>query len=266
MPAFGLGTWHMGERSKEKNKEIEVLRYAIDIGVRLFDSAEMYGEGGAEEVLGAAVSDRRSNCFIVSKLYPHNASRKGVIAACERSLKRLNTDYIDLYLLHWPGSEPLTETFAGFHALKDNGKIRDFGISNFDLDDLNRIDQVEQKYLGTNQVYYNLARREAEWAVMPWCRERGIPIMAYCPLDPYGSLLDSPVLKDIASKHEASSAQIALAWLLHQDQVVAIPKTSQIERVQENYQAQFIHLSEQDLKDLDSAYPAPNAPVSLGMR
>lgn len=265
MPAFGLGTWHMGEHVREKQKETDVLRHGLDIGVRLFDTAEMYGDGGAEEVLGAAIAGQRQDCFIVSKVYPHNASRKGITVACERSLKRLQTDYIDLYLLHWPGSEPLSETFAGFHDLRNAGKIRDFGVSNFDLRDLGEIDPADQAQLGANQVYYNLGRREAEWGVIPWCRKYAIPVMAYCPLDPYGDLLSSMAVADVASRHSASNAQIALAWLLHQEQIIAIPKTRQIQRVEENFRALELVLSVQDLADLDAAHPPPMAAVNLRM-
>jgi diketogulonate reductase-like aldo/keto reductase len=263
MPAFGLGTWRMGENRARWDAEIEVLRYALDNGVTLFDTAEMYGDGGAEKVLGAAVAGRRERCFIVSKVYPYNATRGGVVAACERSLRRLDSHYIDLYLLHWPGHVPLAETFAGFHELRDRGKIRYFGVSNFDLEDLNRIDQADQALLGSNQVYYNLARREAEWGVIPWCLQRKVPVMAYCPLDPYGHLLHSTALGRVATRHGATPAQIALAWLLSREQVVAIPKTSQRRRVEENIGALHISLSEDDLALLDSAHPPPSSPVSL---
>lgn len=263
MPAFGLGTWRLGEQSRRRGAEVDVLRLAIELGVRLFDTAEMYGEGGAEEVLGAAVAGRREQCFIVTKVYPHNASRAGVVAACERSLRRLRTEYIDLYLLHWRGGEPLAETFAGFRALRESGKIREFGVSNFDRRDLDEIDPADQVLLGTNQVYYNLGRREAEWAVLPWCRQRNVPVMAYCPLDPYGKSQRSPTVREIASRHAASSAQILLAWLLHQEQVVVIPKTSRRARVEENLGALNIRLSEGDLADLDAAHPPPARPTSL---
>jgi diketogulonate reductase-like aldo/keto reductase len=253
----------MGENRRRRDAEVEVLRDALDRGVTLFDTAEMYGDGGAEEVLGAAVAGRREQCFIVSKVYPHNATRSGVIAACERSLRRLDCHYIDLYLLHWPGRVPLAETFAGFRELRDCGKIRYFGVSNFDVEDLDRIDRAEQTSLASNQVYYNLARREAEWGVIPWCLQRKVPVMAYCPLDPHGDLLRSAALGRVAAQHGVTPAQVALAWLLSRDQVVAIPKTSQRQRVEENIGALQISLSDDDLALLNSAHPPPSSPVSL---
>ena len=265
MPIFGMGTWHMGERNKNRGQEADALRYGLDLGIRLIDTAEMYGDGGAEEVIAEAITQRRDQVFLVSKVYPHNASRSGVAAACERSLSRLRTDYIDLYLLHWPGSIPLNETFDAFHRLRDSGKIREFGVSNFDTDDLQEIDESEHALLGTNQVLYNLAHREAEWAVLPWCRQRDIPVMAYCPLGQGDRLLQSKVLKDIAQRHRATPAQIALAWLLTQDRVVVIPKSCRPERIKENYAATRITLSSQDLAELGESYPAPNQPTRLGM-
>lgn len=266
MPVFGLGTWYMGDSSARREAEADAIRYGLDLGITLIDTAEMYGEGGAEEVVGDAISGRREQLFIVSKVYPHNASRQGVIDACHRSLRRLRTDYIDLYLLHWPGSEPLEETFAGFHALQDEGEIRDFGVSNFDVDDLRDVPRTEQTLLGTNQVFYNLAHREVEWTVMPWCREHHVPIMAYSPLDQAGALLDAPVLRDVARKYGATVPQVALAWLLQQEQVVVIPKSSQRSRIKENLGALDIALSAQDLTDLNQAFPAPTRAVRLGMR
>jgi len=266
MPVFGMGTWHMGEQVTHRKAEVEALRYGMDLGISLIDTAEMYGEGGAEEVVGEAISGRRDQAFIVSKVYPHNATRTGVVEACERSLRRLKTDHIDLYLLHWTGSVPLQETFAGFNALRDSGKIRDFGVSNFDLADLEKIGAADTELLGTNQILYNLAHREAEWAVLPWCRQRGVPVMAYCPLDPHGSLLRSAVLADIARRHNASAAQVALAWLLHQDGVVVIPKSSRPERIRENFEALEVRLESRDLQDLDRVFPAPDRPVRLGTR
>ena len=266
MPVFGMGTWHMGEQVTHRKAEAEALRYGMDLGISLIDTAEMYGEGGAEEVVGEAISGRRDQAFIVSKVYPHNATRTGVVEACERSLRRLKTDHIDLYLLHWTGSVPLQETFAGFNALRDSGKIRDFGVSNFDLADLEKIGAANTELLGTNQILYNLAHREAEWAVLPWCRQRVVPVMAYCPLDPHGSLLRSAVLADIARRHNASAAQVALAWLLHQDGVVVIPKSSRPERIRENFEALEVRLEARDLEDLDRVFPAPDRPVRLGTR
>ena len=265
-PRFGLGTWRMGENAGQRRTEIAAIRYALDIGIKLIDTAEMYGEGGAEKVIAEAVRGRRDELFIVSKIYPHNARRDGVIAACERSLRRLGSEYIDLYLLHWPGSVALTETFAAFHLLQDSGKIRDFGVSNFDIDDLQKIPLDDQHRLGCNQIFYNLAQREAEWSVTAWCRNHAVPIMAYSPLDQASSLLQSPVIADVATRHSATAPQIVLAWLLHQPDTVVIPKSIRPQRIRENYSALEIQLNHQDLIDLDKAFPAPRGPVRLGMR
>ena len=266
MPAFGLGTWRMGEHPDRFQAEAEVIRGALDLGITLIDTAEMYGEGGAEEVIGKAIRGRRDDLFLVSKFYPHNASRNGVVEACERSLQRMECDYIDLYLLHWPGGIPLSQTFAGLHALQDSGKIRDYGVSNFDLRDLQTIPEADQAGLGCNQVFYNLAHREPEWAVADWCRQRGTPLMAYSPLDQGGALLQSTVVAEVAERHGASPAQIALAWLLHQPETVVIPKSAKLKRIEDNLAAVDIKLSVGDLQDLDSAYPAPQQAVRLGMR
>ena len=266
MPALGLGTWRMGERSDRRPDEVAAIRAAIEYGVRLIDTAEMYGEGGAEKVIGSAMHGQREQLFLVSKVYPHNASYDGVLAACERSLRRLNSDYIDLYLLHWPGSYPLEETFDAFQSLKDSGKIRDFGVSNFDIDDLEAIPAEYRTGVASNQVFYNLAHRETEWAVSPWCGKNNIPVMAYSPLDQAGRLLQSAALNKIAEQHSATVAQIALAWLLHQDSTVVIPKSAHIDRIKENMAALEITLSEDDLHDINAAFPAPAGPVRLGMR
>ena len=266
IPVLGLGTWRMGERTNQRQSEIAAIRHAIDAGISLIDTAEMYGEGGAEKVIGEAIGGDRDKLFIVSKVYPHNASFDGVLAACDRSLKRLRSDTIDLYLLHWPGSYPLSETFDAFQELKSRGKIRDFGVSNFDVDELEDIPVEAQQALACNQVYYNLAHRETEWAVSPWCYKRNIPIMAYSPLDQGGRLLQSAALTDIASRHSASNAQIALAWLLQQKNTVVIPKSSQPERINENLAALEVKLSRQDLSDLDKNFPPPNRATRLDMR
>jgi diketogulonate reductase-like aldo/keto reductase len=266
MPAFGLGTWRMGEHADLYQREVDVLRAALDLGVNLIDTAEMYGEGGAEEMIGQAIKGRRDGLFLVSKLYPHNASRNGVIEACERSLRRMNCDRIDLYLLHWPGSIPPGQTFDAFHELQDSGKIVDFGVSNFNLGDLAKIPEPDQAQLGCNQVFYNLAHREVEWEVAAWCQQRSIPLMAYSPLDQASSLLHDPVLTEVAARHSASPAQIALAWLLHQPNTVVIPKSVRPQRIEENLAALEIELSAEDLAELDRAWPAPTQAVRLGMR
>jgi diketogulonate reductase-like aldo/keto reductase len=266
MPVFGLGTWRMGEHLDRFQAETDLIRGALDLGITLIDTAEMYGEGGAEEVIGEAIRGRRNDLFLVSKFYPHNASRNGVVEACERSLQRLQCDYIDLYLLHWPGGIPFEQTFQGLQALQESGKIRDYGVSNFDLHDLQSIPEACQDRLGCNQVFYNLAHREPEWAVADWCRQRGTPLMAYSPLDQGGELLKSSVIAEVAENHGASPAQIALAWLLHQPQTVVIPKSARLNRIADNLAALEIKLSTAELQDLDSAFPAPQRAMRLGMR
>jgi len=266
MPVFGLGTWRMGEHLDRFQAEVGVIREALELGVKLFDTAEMYGDGGAEEVIGAAIGGHRDGLYLVSKFYPHNASRRGVIEACERSLARMDCDYIDLYLLHWPGSTPLAQTFDALHALQDSGKIRDFGVSNFDIGDLQAIPAADQHRLGCNQIYYNLAQRQVEWQVAHWCREHGTPLMAYSPLDQGGALLRAPVLDEVARRHQATPAQIALAWLLQQPQTVVIPKSAKPSRIAENLAALDIELSAADTQALEAAFPAPASAVRLGMR
>ncbi len=266
MPVFGLGTWGMGEHRDRFETEADVIREAIDMGVTLIDTAEMYGEGGAEEVIGTAIRGRRDDLFLVSKFYPHNASRSGTLEACDRSLQRLNCDVIDLYLLHWPGSIPLQQTFEALQQLRDDGKIRAFGVSNFNLGDLTQIPASDQAQLGCNQVFYNLAHREVEWEVANWCRQRRVPVMAYSPLDQGGALLRDSTLQAIASRHDASPAQIALAWLLHQPDTIVIPKSSRPQRIRENLGALEIKLSTEDLAELDTAFPPPAQAVRLGMR
>ncbi len=266
MPVFGLGTWRMGEHRERFAREADVIRAALDLGIRLLDTAEMYGEGGAEKVIGEAIRGRRDDVYLVSKFYPHNAGRSGVVEACDRSLRRLDCDSIDLYLLHWPGSVPLEQTFAGLHELQAAGKIRDYGVSNFNRDDLESIPAADQALLGCNQVFYNLAHREVEWQVAGWCRERGVPLMAYSPLDQASGMLRSAALADVAARHDATPAQVALAWLLQMPDTVVIPKSSQLERIRENLGALEIRLDAADLAALDKAYPPPSEPVRLGMR
>ena len=266
IPVYGLGTWRMGEYTDLFDREVGVIRAALERGVRLIDTAEMYGEGGAEQVIGAAIQGRRDDLYLVSKFYPHNASRRGVVEACERSLRNLQCDYLDLYLLHWPGSIPLSQTFEALHELREQGKIRDFGVSNFDLGNLQSIPESDQGQLGCNQIFYNLAHREVEWEVADWCRQRGVPLMAYSPLDQGGSLLNSPTLEAIAENHSVRPAQVALAWLLHQPDTVVIPKSAKIERIEQNLSALDVQLSETELQQLEAAFPPPDAPVRLGMR
>jgi diketogulonate reductase-like aldo/keto reductase len=265
IPVLGMGTWQMGEDTRNRQGEIDALRHGLDLGLSLIDTAEMYGEGGAEEVVAQAMANRRAKVFLVSKVYPHNASKKGAIAACERSLRRLNTDYLDLYLLHWRGSVPLAETLEAFQTLQKAGKIRSYGVSNFDIEDMEEASQLTGGIgIATNQVLYNLTRRGIELNLLPWCREKGIPIMAYSPIE-QGRLLDSQILKTIAQDRSVTTAQVALAWLLQQEDVVVIPKASRIDHVEQNYAALDLKLSAEELAALDSAFPVPTRPVPLQM-
>jgi len=271
IPVLGQGTWAMGEDPARRRQEADALRLGMDLGVNLIDTAEMYGEGGAEEVVAEALAGRRDQAFIVSKVYPHNADRRGVQAACERSLQRLGTDRIDLYLLHWRGSVPLVETLEGFEALKSAGKILDFGVSNFDASDMREAARLPGGgELAANQVLYNLARRGIEWNLLPWCREHGLPLMAYSPLESsaeeQAAMLARPGLKQVAARHGVSAAQVALAWLLHQDGVVVIPKAVKPAHVRENRAALDIALTAQDLAELDQAFPPPRRATPLDMR
>lgn len=263
IPVLGQGTWMMGEDGANRQAEIAALRLGLDLGMTLIDTAEMYGEGGAEEVIGEAISGRREQVFLVSKVYPHNASRRGAVAACERSLKRLKTDYLDLYLLHWRGSVSLRETLEAFQSLKRTGKIIDYGVSNFDKEDMEQaLDLPGGNEIVTDQVLYNLKHRGIEWDLVPWCRERDIPIMAYSPIQ-QGKLLNNPRLRQIASRHGATPAQLALAWVLGQDGVVAIPKSSNEAHVRENRSALDLRLTDEDLAELDRFFPPPRKKLRL---
>ncbi|RKT90130.1 Aldo/keto reductase [Saccharopolyspora antimicrobica] len=263
LPVLGQGTWGMGERRGQRAAEVAALRRGLDLGLGLIDTAEMYGSGGAEEVVGAAISGRRDEVFLVSKVYPHNASRRGAVEACERSLRRLGTDHLDLYLLHWRGSTPLAETMDAFEQLRADGKIRRFGVSNFDPADMDELFAGELgRRSATDQVLYNLTRRGVEVDLLPWCRERRLPVMAYSPIE-QGRLLGEPALRRVAERHEATPAQIAIAWVLAQDGVCAIPKAATPEHVDQNRAALDIELTAADLAELDAAFPAPKRPVPL---
>ncbi|SFB04251.1 Aldo/keto reductase [Collimonas sp. OK607] len=271
IPVLGQGTWYMGEDPVQKKREIDALRLGMDLGMNLIDTAEMYADGGAEEIVGKAIHGRRADVFLVSKVYPHNADRRGVQAACERSLRRLGTDYLDLYLLHWRGSVPLAETLEAFELLKNAGKIRDFGVSNFDRNDMQEASALPGgDQIAANQVLYNLMRRGPEWDLLPWCRKHAIPVMAYSPLESAATeqrrLLNNPHLKEIARRHDASPAQIALAWLLRQEHVIAIPKAVDPAHVRENHASLDIVLTAQDLVELDQAFSPPLRSTPLDMR
>ncbi|MDL2397616.1 aldo/keto reductase [Rhizobium mayense] len=265
VPALGQGTWNMGEKAARTKEEIASLRAGLDLGMTLIDTAEMYGEGGAEEIVGQAIQGRRDEVFVVSKVYPHNASSKGTIQACERSLKRMKIDRIDLYLLHWHGEHPLAETVAAFEALKAAGKIGAWGVSNFDVDDMEELLAVpDGANVATNQVLYNLGRRGIEYDLLPWCQERNIPIMAYSPIE-QGRLAHHPELIHIAKTYQATPAQVALAFLLERDGVIAIPKTSNVQRVAENRDSVSLDITDEDWATLDAAFPPPSRKKSLEM-
>ena len=263
MPRLGLGTWRMGEDPAARADEVAALRLGLDLGLALVDTAEMYGEGGAEEVVAEAIAGRRDQIYLVSKIYPRNATRRGTAAACERSLRRLRTDRLDLYLLHWRGSTPLAEVVEQLEQLVAAGKILRWGVSNFDVDDLDEVRTVAGgSHVAANQILYNLADREADWALLPWCRRHHIPVMAYTPLG-QGRLLKDRTLRAIAARHEMSPATIALAWILAQQGVVTIPKAARPAHVRENHAALGVALTAADRAELDRAFPAPEAPVAL---
>ncbi|HWE76838.1 MAG TPA: aldo/keto reductase [Stellaceae bacterium] len=261
MPILGLGTWMMGERKSAAAAELAALKLGLDLGMNFIDTAEMYGNGGAEEIVAGAIAGRRDEIFLVSKVLPHNASRTGTIKACEASLKRLGTDRLDLYLLHWAGSHPLDETIEAFEQLKRAGKIRRWGVSNFDLAEMEPLDATA---VASNQVLYNLTRRGIEFDLLPWCRTRGIPVMAYSPIE-QGRLLGNKALVALAKARGCSPAQLALAWVLQQEGVVTIPKASNQAHVRENRAALDMALSGEECATLDQAFPPPKKPAALAM-
>jgi len=265
VPALGQGTWKLGENRAKRQEEIAALRLGLDLGLALIDTAEMYGEGSAEELVGEAFSGRRADTFLVSKVYPHNATRKRVVAACERSLRRLKTDYLDLYLLHWRGNVPLAQTLQGFQELQTAGKIRAFGVSNFDVEAMTELVALPGgEAVATDQVLYNLSRRGIEWDLLPWCRRRGLPVMAYSPVE-QGRLPRRPELHVIAARHGATPAQVALAWLLRQEGLFIIPKAGDPDHVRQNRGALDLQLTDRDLDELERAFPPPQSPGPLEM-
>jgi diketogulonate reductase-like aldo/keto reductase len=264
VPALGQGTWKMGETGRNRAAEIAALQLGIELGMTLIDTAEMYGDGGAEEVTGEAISGRRDGLFLVSKVLPHNASRAGTIAACERSLRRLGTDRIDLYLLHWRGGHPLADTVAGFEALQRDGKIRHWGVSNFDADDMDELLAAGGTAVAANQVLYNLTRRGIEYDLLPWSAAHKVPVMAYSPVE-QGRLTHHRALQQIADAHGATPAQIALAFTLLRPEMISIPKATQQAHVRENAAAADIVLSPADRQALDAAFPPPRRKSSLEM-
>jgi len=264
---LGQGAWQIGENKRKRAGEQDALRVGLELGLNLIDTAEMYGNGRSEELVAEVVAGRRDRVYLVSKVLPENASRRGAIAACEQSLKRLKTDYLDMYLLHWRGSVPLEETLEAFTTLRDRGMIRHYGVSNFDVDDL-----AEARALrggsgaDTNQVLYNLEQRGVEWALLPWSRKHGLALMAYSPLGSDSQRLRThPVLKTMAARVGATPARIALAWLLRQPDVIVIPKASSEAHVRDNHAALALTLAADDLAELDRAFPPPKGATPLAM-
>jgi diketogulonate reductase-like aldo/keto reductase len=268
VPVLGQGTWRMGEDKGKRNSEIAALRTGIELGMTLIDTAEMYADGGAERLVGEAIADRRGQVFIVTKFYPHNATRERMAAACDRSLRRLAIDQIDLYLLHWRGDVPLKETLAGFDDLLEAKKIRYAGVSNFDVDDMSELARLKDGLdrIVANEVLYNLERRGIEWDLVPWMRKRHRPVIAYSPVEE--GLLAHPhhALKRLAERHDATPAQIALAWVIREDGVIAIPKAADVKHVRENRGAADIRLTKRDLEELDESFPPPDGKKPLEMR
>ena len=270
LPAIGQGTWYMGEKSRLRRQEVDALRAGIDLGLTLIDTAEMYADGRAEEVVAEAIKGQRDKVWLVSKVYPWNAGGQKGIAACEASLRRLGTDYIDLYLLHWRGGFSLDETVALMETLQKQGKIGRWGVSNLDHEDMQELWQVSGgQACATNQVLYHLASRGIEFDLLPWCQQQQIPVMAYSPLAQAGrlrsGLLNNPVVNDIAQHHRASPVQILLAWVISHQGVVAIPKAGTLEHVRENAQALEITLSAEEIRLLENAFPAPGRKTPLDM-
>lgn len=261
--ALGQGTWRMGDSQATRAEEIATLRLGLDLGLTVIDTAEMYGGGRAEELIAEAIAGRREEVFLVSKVMPSNASRRGVVTACEQSLRLLKTEQLDLYLLHWPGSIALEETIEAFEALTRAGKIRYWGVSNFDVDDMEELVNLPGgSAVATNQVLYNLTRRGIEWDSLPWQRERAIPIMAYSPIE-QARLLRNPKLVDFAKRNGMTPAQVALAWLLAASDMMVIPKTGRRERLKENYNASNHPLTPAQLDELDLLFPPPTGPHPL---
>jgi diketogulonate reductase-like aldo/keto reductase len=265
IPVLGQGTWGLAEGAHPRAGEIAALRLGLDLGMTLIDTAEMYADGGAEELVGEAIAGRREEVFLVSKVLPHNATRRGTVAACERSLRRLGTDRLDLYLLHWRGGLPLEETLDAFETLVQTGKARHWGVSNFDVSDVEELMGLPGgSAVQTNQVLYNLTRRGIEYDLLPWCRERGLPIMAYSPIE-QGRLLNHPGLASVAARHDATPAQVALAWLLRQDNLIVIPRARTLRHVRENRAALDLRLTKMDLVELDREFPQPTEKKPLEM-
>ncbi|WP_158784905.1 aldo/keto reductase [Pantoea sp. BAV 3049] len=268
LPAIGQGTWYMGEDVSQRKQEVAALQSGLDKGLRLIDTAEMYADGGAEEVVGEALQGRRDNAWLVSKVYPWNAGAVDAVDACERSLRRLKTDYLDLYLLHWRGNVPLEETLSAMEALQQSGKILRWGVSNFDSDDMAELLAEEGGYAcAANQVLYHLASRGIEYDLLPDCQQLQIPLMAYCPLAQAGrlrrDLMENPILRQVAQQKSISVAQLLLAWVIRKEGVIAIPKASSVQHVAENAAALEVVLSSEDLALINQAFPPPERKMPL---
>jgi diketogulonate reductase-like aldo/keto reductase len=265
VPALGQGTWQLAENDANRKEEIATLRLGLDLGLTLIDTAEMYGEGRVEELVAEAMGERRNEVFLVSKVYPHNATRRGAIAACERSLRRLRTDRIDLYLLHWRETTPLAETLEAFTTLQQAGKIRHYGVSNLDRADMQELWALSGGAgVATNQLLYNLGRRGIEWDLLPWLQKRQVPVMAYSPIEK-GALVRDPKLVEFSARHGMTPAQTALAWLLAQDNIIVIPKASNRGHLRENLGAIDHKLTPPQLADLDRLFPPPTGAGQLEM-
>ncbi|MBS1065418.1 aldo/keto reductase [Gluconobacter kondonii] len=269
VPALGMGTWNIGDSASRRSSEIESLRKGLEAGLRVIDTAEMYGDGRSEDLVGEAIADVREDVYLVSKIVPSNASCDGVYKACQRSLEHLETEWLDLYLLHWHGGTPLEETVQAFEDLKDEGLIRGWGVSNFDVEDMEEIESLSENCL-VNQILYNLEHRGTEFDLLDHDLKSGTVTMAYSPLGQGGGLLEHPALKEVASRHETSlgpadPAQIALAWVLRRPNVLAIPKAASEKHVAGNLASLEISLTDADLKTLDSAFPSPKRKLSLAM-
>ena len=268
IPAIGQGTWYMGENAPQRRQEVAALQRGIDLGLTLIDTAEMYAEGGAEKVVGEAIRGRRDEVYLVSKVYPWNAGGQKAQAACEASLKRLGTDYLALYLLHWRGNIPFEDTIAAMESLMAQGKIGRWGVSNLDADDMQTLEALQGgKECATNQVLYHLGSRGIEYDLLPWCAERHMPVMAYCPLAQAGRLRDDlmndPTVNAIAHDKGVTAAQVLLAWVIRRPGVLAIPKASTIKHVEENAAALDVKLTAQDIEQLDAAFPPPRRKMPL---
>jgi len=265
MPALGMGTWRMGERASDRVREVAALRQGLDFGMTLIDTAEMYGDGGAEKLIGEAIAGRRDEVFLVSKVYPHHASRRGVVAACQRSLARLKTDHLDLYLLHWRGEIALAETVAGFEQLRAAGRIRDWGVSNFDRSDMEALLAVpDGAHCAANQLLYHLDCRGIEWDLLPLCRRQRIAVMAYSPFDE-GRLLRKRRLVSLASRIGVTPAQVVLAWLIAQPDVATIPKANNPAHVHDNFKALDVKFSSGVRAEIDRIFPPPSRATALKM-